>query len=100
MSAKLTNAADKAIDWVVDAAIELDSQRTYGRSALQLSLQLEVLQRKVDAAREEIQRWSGRQFDPEIVKTFMSMDKNIWTDLRNEIEAQIHRFAYSVKSSS
>jgi cyclic di-GMP phosphodiesterase len=54
----------------------------------------------VDAAREEIQRWSGRQFDPEIVKTFMSMDKNIWTDLRNEIEAQIHRFAYSVKSSS
>ena len=54
----------------------------------------------VQAAREEIERWSGRQFDPEIVKTFMSMDKNIWTDLRNEIDAQIHRFAYSVKSSS
>jgi putative nucleotidyltransferase with HDIG domain len=54
----------------------------------------------VDAAREEIERWSGRQFDPEIVTTFMSMDKNIWTDLRKEINAQIHRFAYSVKSSS
>ena len=54
----------------------------------------------VEAAREEIQRWSGRQFDPEIVKTFMSMDKNIWSDLRKEIDAQIHRFAYSVKSSS
>src|SRR5438477_2596338 len=54
----------------------------------------------VDAAREEIERWSGRPFDPEIVTTFMSMDKNIWTDLRKEINAQIHRFAYSVKSSS
>jgi putative nucleotidyltransferase with HDIG domain len=54
----------------------------------------------VEAARDEIERWSGRQFDPEIVKTFMSMDKNIWSDLRKEIDAQIHRFAYSVKSSS
>jgi putative nucleotidyltransferase with HDIG domain len=54
----------------------------------------------VEAAREEIERWSGRQFDPEIVRTFISMDKNIWNDLRKEIDAQIHRFAYSVKSSS
>src|SRR5437016_5991729 len=54
----------------------------------------------VEAAREEIERWAGRQFDPEIVRTFMSMDKNIWSDLRKEIDAQIHRFAYSVKSSS
>src|SRR4029077_3647268 len=36
----------------------------------------------VEAAREEIERWSGRQFDPEIVRTFISMDKNIWSDLR------------------
>src|SRR6184192_4828103 len=54
----------------------------------------------VEAAREEIERWAGRQFDPEIVRTFISMDKNIWSDLRKEIDAQIHRFAYSVKSSS
>jgi len=54
----------------------------------------------VEAAREEIERWAGRQFDPEIVRTFISMDKNIWSDLRQEIDAQIHRFAYSVKSSS
>jgi putative nucleotidyltransferase with HDIG domain len=54
----------------------------------------------VEAAREEIERWSGRQFDPEIVRTFMAMDKNIWSDLRKEIDAQIHRFAYSVKPSS
>src|SRR5690349_2494945 len=54
----------------------------------------------VEAAREEIERWSSRQFDPEIVRTFMAMDKNIWSDLRKEIDAQIHRFAYSVKPSS
>ncbi len=46
------------------------------------------------AAKEEIARWSGRQFDPEIVHIFLSMPDNIWADLRKEIEAQIYRFAY------
>jgi putative nucleotidyltransferase with HDIG domain len=49
----------------------------------------------VDAAREEIKRWSGRQFDPLVVETFLAMPENIWSDLRNEIDAQIHPFAYS-----
>jgi putative nucleotidyltransferase with HDIG domain len=49
----------------------------------------------VGAAREEIKRWSGRQFDPNVVKVFLSMPENIWTDLRKEIDAQIYRFAYS-----
>jgi putative nucleotidyltransferase with HDIG domain len=49
----------------------------------------------VDAARKEIERWAGRQFDPEVVKTFLSMPENIWDDLRKEIDAQIYRFAYS-----
>jgi putative nucleotidyltransferase with HDIG domain len=45
----------------------------------------------LDAAREEIRRWAGRQFDPEIVKTFMEMPDNIWTDLRQHIVAQTQR---------
>jgi putative nucleotidyltransferase with HDIG domain len=49
----------------------------------------------LQAAREEIERWSGRQFDPDVVKTFLSMPENIWGDLRKEIDAQIFRFAYS-----
>jgi putative nucleotidyltransferase with HDIG domain len=45
----------------------------------------------LQAAREEIAKWSGRQFDPEIVKTFLEMPDNTWEGLRREIEAQIFR---------
>jgi len=56
----------------------------------------------LSAARKEIEKWSGRQFDPEVVATFMGMPDNIWEDLRKEIDSQIYRFAYSAggKSSS
>lgn len=43
------------------------------------------------AARAEIQRWAGRQFDPEIVKVFLEMPDNIWTDLRKHIVAEAQR---------
>src|SRR5438552_3860735 len=54
------------------------------------------------AAREEIYRWSGRQFDPQVVEVFRSMPDNIWEDLRKEIDSQSYRFAYStgVKATS
>jgi len=53
----------------------------------------------VTAAIEEIVKWSGRQFDPEVVKVFVSMPSNIWDDLRKEIDAQIYRFAYSASAN-
>ncbi|MFZ3265027.1 MAG: HD domain-containing phosphohydrolase [Terriglobales bacterium] len=37
------------------------------------------------AARKEILRCSGTQFDPEIVKVFLEMPDNIWEDLRKDI---------------
>jgi putative nucleotidyltransferase with HDIG domain len=43
-------------------------------------------------ARDEIIKWSGRQFDPNIVKTFVEMPESIWHDLRKEINSQIYRF--------
>ena len=49
----------------------------------------------LQAAREEIAKWAGRQFDPEVVKVFLEMPDNIWDDLRKEIHAQIYRVAYS-----
>ena len=47
------------------------------------------------AARQEIEEWSGRQFDPEVVKVFLAMPENIWDDLRKQIGNQAQHFAYS-----
>ena len=50
------------------------------------------------AARTEIEEWSGRQFDPEVVKVFLAMPENIWEDLRKQIGNQAQHFAYSSKA--
>jgi putative nucleotidyltransferase with HDIG domain len=49
----------------------------------------------LSAARAEIEIWSGRQFDPEVVRVFLRMPDNIWEDLRREIDSQVYRFSYS-----
>ena len=46
------------------------------------------------AARTEIEDWSGRQFDPEVVQVFLAMPENIWDDLRKEIGNQAQHFAH------
>jgi HD-GYP domain-containing protein (c-di-GMP phosphodiesterase class II) len=51
------------------------------------------------AAGEEIKRWSGTQFDPQVVEKFLSMPENIWTDLRREIDAQTHPLAYTYSTA-
>ena len=52
------------------------------------------------AARQEIEEWSGRQFDPEVVKVFLAMPENIWDDLRKQIGNQAQHFAYSSGSKA
>jgi putative nucleotidyltransferase with HDIG domain len=47
------------------------------------------------AAHKEIEDWSGRQFDPEVVQVFLAMPENIWEDLRKQIGNQAQHFAYS-----
>ncbi len=42
----------------------------------------------IEAARKEIELWSGRQFDPRIVKVFLEMPAHIWEDLRKDINTQ------------
>jgi putative nucleotidyltransferase with HDIG domain len=49
----------------------------------------------MSAAREEIERWSGRQFDPHVVETFLAMPENMWEVLRKDIDAQVRRATYS-----
>jgi putative nucleotidyltransferase with HDIG domain len=52
------------------------------------------------AARIEIEKWSGKQFDPEVVRVFLAMDQNLWPDLRKEVDAQVQRFAYSTAAKT
>jgi putative nucleotidyltransferase with HDIG domain len=49
----------------------------------------------LQAAKVEIEKWAGRQFDPEIVRVFLQMPDNIWDDLRQEIDGKTYRASYS-----
>jgi putative nucleotidyltransferase with HDIG domain len=51
----------------------------------------------VQAAREEIKRFSGRQFDPKVVEIFLGMPESIWEDLRQEINSHARKYAYPAK---
>src|SRR5437763_15520205 len=42
----------------------------------------------IQAAREEIKRFSGSQFDPKVVEIFLGMPDSIWEDLRRESNSQ------------
>jgi putative nucleotidyltransferase with HDIG domain len=54
----------------------------------------------VAAARDEIARWANKQFDPEVVRVFLTMPESIWDDLRKEIDAQLIRFSYPAQQKA
>lgn len=64
---------------VADTLDAMTSDRPY-RKALSL-----------EAARAEIERESGRQFDPNVVGTFLSIPEEVWKDIRREVES--HRIS-------
>jgi putative nucleotidyltransferase with HDIG domain len=49
--------------------------------------------RNFDAAREEILRCSGTQFDPTVVEVFLKIPNDLWHELRSEITGQNKRFS-------
>ena len=51
----------------------------------------------VQAARDEISRFSGTQFDPKVVEIFLGMPDSIWEDLRREINSHARKYAYPSK---
>jgi len=58
--------------------------------------------RSYQAAREEIELWSGRQFDPVIVKVFLRMPQSIWENLRSQVKvhSQVFRVPQLASSNS
>ena len=46
-----------------------------------------------DAARAEILRCSGTQFDPSVVETFLKIPNELWLELRAEISGQNRRYS-------
>jgi len=60
---------------VADTLDAMTSDRPY-RRALPIS-----------AARKEIQRCSGTQFDPQVVEVFLTLPDSLWAELRENIGA-------------
>jgi len=53
----------------------------------------------ISSGRREIERNAGKQFDPEVVKVFLSISEPIWLELRTEIESQTAHRRYGVKAT-
>ena len=51
--------------------------------------------RSLSEARREIQAWAGRQFDPEVVRVFMTIPDLVFEDMRRQIKADSERHPYS-----
>jgi HD-GYP domain-containing protein (c-di-GMP phosphodiesterase class II) len=66
---------------VADTLDAITSDRPYRRA------------RGFDAARQEILRCSGTQFDPAVVEVFVKIPNELWQELRSEISGQHKRFA-------
>src|SRR5580704_18921556 len=52
----------------------------------------------ISSGRREIERNAGKQFDPEVVKVFLSIPEHIWLELRNEIENQTAHRHYGMRA--
>lgn len=66
---------------VADTLDAITSDRPYRRA------------RSFDAARQEILRCSGTQFDPAVVEAFLKVPNALWDELRSEITGEHKRFA-------
>jgi len=62
---------------VVDTFDAMTSDRPY-RAAL-----------PIEAARDEIARFSGRQFDPEVARIFLSIEPDVWKQIRERVHLDL-----------
>lgn len=61
---------------VVDTFDAMTSDRPY-RPAL-----------SIDAAREEVARFSGKQFDPRVAEAFLAIDQEVWEHIRSRVHTE------------
>jgi len=66
---------------IADALDAITSDRPYRKA------------RSFDAAREEILRCSGTQFDPSVVEVFLKVPNELWNELRAEINGENRHFS-------
>lgn len=66
---------------VVDTFDAMTSDRPY-RAAL-----------SIEEARAEIERFSGRQFDPEVAGAFLRIDAEVWREIRSRVHDDVAEFA-------
>ena len=66
---------------VADALDAITSDRPYRKG------------RDFDAAREEVLRCSGSQFDPDVVEVYLKFPNDLWHELRAEITGQDKQFS-------
>jgi putative nucleotidyltransferase with HDIG domain len=66
---------------IADTLDAITSDRPYRRAS------------SFDAARQEILRCSGTQFDPSVVEVFLKIPNELWHELRSEITGQNKRFS-------
>ncbi|HKD84739.1 MAG TPA: HD domain-containing phosphohydrolase [Terriglobales bacterium] len=52
----------------------------------------------ISSGRREIERNAAKQFDPEVVKVFLSVSERIWVELRSEIENQSTHRRYEARA--
>ncbi len=64
---------------IADTLDAITSDRPYRKS------------QSLQAAKAEIERWSGRQFDPELVKVFLGMRDTVWEQLRRTSYGELLR---------
>jgi HD-GYP domain-containing protein (c-di-GMP phosphodiesterase class II) len=43
----------------------------------------------IQAARDEIQRFTGIQFDPRVAEAFLAIDEDAWREIRIKVHAQV-----------
>jgi cyclic di-GMP phosphodiesterase len=55
--------------------------------------------RGVEVAREEISKYSGRQFDPSVVKIFLDLPASTWKSLHDDVDSQTDSFRGALQLS-